>query len=190
MRISIFALVATLITTVLGQQVYPTSPVASTVWAAGEIVTLRWKINSPTSVGKLSIDLLTGDSPQHQRIVANLGTAPSGATSYETRIPSNIPGAWYTIRIGDSYTSFFTIKGTGGGPTGPPPTAAPPTTAPVPPPVPTMTRTTTKALLTTTTTLPTTSSKPANAAVCQSKVCGGVGSLMVAAVAVAVGVAL
>ncbi|KAG0262234.1 hypothetical protein BG011_000208 [Mortierella polycephala] len=191
MRFSIFALAATLITTVLAQQVYPTSPVASTVWSTGQTVTLKWKINSPTSVGKLSIELLTGDNPQQQHVVADLGTAPSGATSYKATIPSDLPGAWYTIRIGDSYTAFFVIKAGGVGPTGPPPTTAPPTTAPAPPSVSTVTRTTTtKALPTTTTVLPTSSSNPMNAAVGQFKAFGGVGSVMVAAVAVAVGVAL
>ncbi|KAG9061883.1 hypothetical protein KI688_007034 [Linnemannia hyalina] len=106
----------------LAQQAYPTVPVASTKWNAGAAVNIKWKLNAPAATAGLKIDLLTGDNPQSQKVVATLGTGAPGATSFAATLPANLKSAYYSVRIGDSYTSYFLIQGEGPVPTGPLPT--------------------------------------------------------------------
>ncbi|KAG0322115.1 hypothetical protein BGZ97_008682 [Linnemannia gamsii] len=123
MRFSIVAIVATLLSVALADQAYPTAPVASTKWKAGAAVTIKWTLPPPAATTGLKIDLLTGDNPQTQRVVATLGTGAPGATKYAATLPANLKSGYYSIRIGDSYSSYFLIQGEGAVPTGPLPTA-------------------------------------------------------------------
>ncbi|KAK3835520.1 MAG: hypothetical protein J3R72DRAFT_451439 [Linnemannia gamsii] len=129
MRFSIIAVVASILSVALAQQAYPTVPIASTVWNAGSTVNIRWKLNPPAATAGLKVELLTGDNPQSQRVVAVLGTGAPGATSLSAALSATLKSGYYTIRIGDSYSSYFVIRGEGAVPTGPLPTAA--TTTPV-----------------------------------------------------------
>ncbi|KAF9139055.1 hypothetical protein BGX30_008417 [Mortierella sp. GBA39] len=124
MRFSIVAIVATLLSVALAQQAYPTAPTASTKWKSGAAVNIKWKLNAPVATAGLKIDLLTGDNPQTQKVVATLGTGAPGATSFAATLPANLKSAYYSVRIGDSYSSYFLIQGEGPVPTGPLPTAA------------------------------------------------------------------
>ncbi|KAG0081569.1 hypothetical protein BGZ90_007236 [Linnemannia elongata] len=124
MRFSVLAIVATLISVALAQQAYPTVPVATTKWNAGAAVTIKWNLNPPAATAGLKIDLLTGDNPQSQRVVATLGTGAPGATKFAATLPANLKSGYYSVRIGDSYSSYFLIQGEGPVPTGPLPTAA------------------------------------------------------------------
>ncbi|KAF8949246.1 hypothetical protein BGZ47_007956 [Haplosporangium gracile] len=137
MRFSVVAIVATLLSVVLADQAYPTAPVATTKWNAGAAVTIKWDLTSPAATTGLKIDLLTGDNPQSQRVVATLGTGAPGATKFAATLPANLKSGFYSIRIGDSYSSYFQIQGEGPLPTGPLPTAV---TTPVPT-IPTVTTT-------------------------------------------------
>ncbi|KAK5820599.1 hypothetical protein F5H01DRAFT_338880 [Linnemannia elongata] len=124
MRFSVLAIVATLLSVALAQQAYPTAPVATTKWSAGAAVTIKWNLNPPAATAGLKIDLLTGDNPQSQRVVATLGTGAPGATKFAATLPANLKSGYYSVRIGDSYSSYFLIQGEGPVPTGPLPTAA------------------------------------------------------------------
>ncbi|OAQ26292.1 hypothetical protein K457DRAFT_140469 [Linnemannia elongata AG-77] len=124
MRFSVLAIVATLLSVALAQQAYPTAPVATTKWNAGAAVTIKWNLNPPAATAGLKIDLLTGDNPQSQRVVATLGTGAPGATKFAATLPANLKSGYYSVRIGDSYSSYFLIQGEGPVPTGPLPTAA------------------------------------------------------------------
>ncbi|KAF9132415.1 hypothetical protein BGW39_000203 [Mortierella sp. 14UC] len=92
MRISIIAVVASILSVALAQQAYPTVPIASTVWNAGATVT---------------------------RIVTTLGVGSPGATSLSASLPADLKSGYYSVRIGDSYSSYFVIRGEGPIPTGP-----------------------------------------------------------------------
>ncbi|KAK3840003.1 MAG: hypothetical protein JOS17DRAFT_725654 [Linnemannia elongata] len=133
MRFSVLAIVATLLSVALGQQAYPTVPVASTKWNAGAAVTIKWNLNSPAATTGLKIDLLTGNNPQSQTVVATLGTGAPGATKFAATLPANLKSGYYSVRIGDSYSSYFLIQGEGPVPTGPLPTAATTTASPTVP---------------------------------------------------------
>ncbi|KAG0064150.1 hypothetical protein BGZ89_009326 [Linnemannia elongata] len=124
MRFSVLAIVATLLSVALAQQAYPTAPVATTKWNAGAAVTIKWNLSPPAATAGLKIDLLTGDNPQSQRVVATLGTGAPGATKFAATLPANLKSGYYSVRIGDSYSSYFLIQGEGPVPTGPLPTAA------------------------------------------------------------------
>ncbi|KAG0292754.1 hypothetical protein BGZ96_003734 [Linnemannia gamsii] len=123
MRFSIVAVVATLLSVALANQAYPTAPVASTKWKAGTPVTIKWTLPSPAATTGLKIELLTGENPQSQRVVATLGTGAPGATKFAATLPVDLKSGYYTVRIGDSYSSYFLIQGEGAVPTGPLPTA-------------------------------------------------------------------
>ncbi|KAF9928809.1 hypothetical protein FBU30_002080 [Linnemannia zychae] len=123
MRFSIVAIVATILSVALADQAYPTAPVASTVWNAGATVNIKWKLLPPAATAGLKIELLAGDNPQTQKVVAALGVGAPGATSFSAALPADLKSGFYTVRIGDSYSSYFTIKGDGPVPTGPMPTA-------------------------------------------------------------------
>ncbi|KAF9146324.1 hypothetical protein BG015_011631 [Linnemannia schmuckeri] len=137
MRFSVVVIVATLLSVALADQAYPTAPVATTKWNAGAAVTIKWNLTPPAATTGLKIDLLTGDNPQSQRVVATLGTGAPGATKFAATLPANLKSGFYSIRIGDSYSSYFQIQGEGPLPTGPLPTAVP---TPVPT-IPTVTTT-------------------------------------------------
>ncbi|KAG0302164.1 hypothetical protein BGZ98_007741 [Dissophora globulifera] len=122
MRFSVAALATSLLSAVLAQQAYPTVPIESTVWTAGDSVKIQWKSNAPTVA--LAVDLFKGD-PTHQTLVTNLGSPAAGATSLAVVLPATLAADWYSIRIGDSYSHYFEIKGKGG--------VAPTGTMPVPP---------------------------------------------------------
>lgn len=129
MRFSVLAIVATLLSVTLAQQAYPTVPVATTKWNAGAAVTIKWNLNTPAATAGLKIDLLTGNNPQSQTVVATLGTGAPGATKFAATLPANLKSGYYSIRIGDSYSSYFLIQGEGPVPTGPLPTAVTTTVA-------------------------------------------------------------
>ncbi|KAF9185679.1 hypothetical protein BGZ51_002510 [Haplosporangium sp. Z 767] len=108
----------------MAQQAYPTAPVATTVWNAGANVTVQWKLNDSGEKAALGVDLFKGD-PAHQTLVKKLGTGAPGKTSLKVTLPLKLDSDWYSVRIGDSYSHYFMIKGTGPIPTGSPPTAVP-----------------------------------------------------------------
>ncbi|KAG0263940.1 hypothetical protein BG011_007773 [Mortierella polycephala] len=108
----------------MAQQAYPTVPIAATVWNAGANVTVQWKLNASGEKAALAVDLFKGD-PAHQTLVKKLGTGALGKTSLKATLPAKLDSDWYSVRIGDSYSHYFMIKGTGPVPTGSPPTAAP-----------------------------------------------------------------
>ncbi|KAG0272215.1 hypothetical protein BGZ95_012042 [Linnemannia exigua] len=143
MRFSIIAVVASILSVALAQQAYPTVPVASTVWNAGATYTIKWKLTPPAATAGLKVELLTGDNPQSQRVVADFGTGTPGGTSLSVTLSASLKSGYYSIRIGDSYSSYFLIRGVGPTPTGPLPTAVtttlPITTVPVTSTVPTST---------------------------------------------------
>ncbi|KAF9276624.1 hypothetical protein BGZ68_009896 [Mortierella alpina] len=124
MRFSAAILVASIIGAVMAQQAYPTLPVANTVWNSPSNVTVQWKLGTPPATTALAVDLFKGD-PSHQTLVQKLGTGKAGATSLKVEIPAKLESNWYSIRIGDSYSHPFIIKGTGPAPTGPAPTGSP-----------------------------------------------------------------
>ncbi|KAG0331610.1 hypothetical protein BG004_001594, partial [Podila humilis] len=154
MRFSIIAIVTTLISSVLAQQVYPTAPIETTKWNAGSVVTIRWKINRPAPTKPLNIELLTGTTAAAQHIVADLGTSPVGATSFKATLPAGLASGWYSIRIGgDSYSAFFTLVGKGPVPTVPAPPSVNATTTALPSATSTVLTNVTTTATTTTTTL-------------------------------------
>ena len=160
MRFSVIAIVATLLSVAFAQQAYPTAPVAATKWNAGAAVNIKWRLNTPPATVGLKIDLLTGDNPQSQRVVTTLGTGAPGATSFAATLPANLKSGYYTIRIGDSYSSYFLIQGEGPVPTGPLPTAATTTLAST---IPVVTTTTTVRPISSVAPLPVVSTTPAGA---------------------------
>ncbi|KAF9573392.1 hypothetical protein EC968_008574 [Mortierella alpina] len=127
MCFSAAVLVASFIGAVMAQQAYPTLPVANTVWSSPSNVTVQWKLGTPPATTALAVDLFKGD-PSHQTLVQKLGTGKAGATSLKVAIPAKLESNWYSIRIGDSYSHPFVIKGTGPVPTGPAPTGGNSTT--------------------------------------------------------------
>ncbi|KAG0361274.1 hypothetical protein BG005_008703 [Podila minutissima] len=133
MRFTIAAVVASLMTacTVIADQAFPTAPVANTVWSAGAKVNVQWKLVAPEAKTGLTVTLFKGD-PAHQTQVEVLGTGKPAATSLQVTIPAKLASGWYSIRIGDSWSHYFAIKGTGAMPTGPAPTGVTPTSKPVP----------------------------------------------------------
>ncbi|KAF9382681.1 hypothetical protein CPB97_007016 [Podila verticillata] len=114
-----FSVIATLFSacTVMAQQAYPTAPTSTTKWNAGTEVTVKWKLNAPATKTPLTVDLLTGTSAASQHIVKTLGTGAAGRTSLKVLLPADLTSGWYSIRIGDSYSAFFTIVGKGPVPT-------------------------------------------------------------------------
>ncbi|KAG0197104.1 hypothetical protein BGX28_009377 [Mortierella sp. GBA30] len=132
MRVFFAALAASFIGAVMAQQAYPTAPVANTTWNSPSNVTVQWKLNTPPATTGLAVDLFKGDDPTHQTLVKNLGTGKPGATSLKVQIPAKLASGWYSIRIGDSYSHPFVIKGTGPVPTGPAPTTGPSNSGGVP----------------------------------------------------------
>ncbi|KAG0352462.1 hypothetical protein BC939DRAFT_172672 [Gamsiella multidivaricata] len=112
MRFSIFAIAATLVSAVLAQEVFPTSPIANTVWYKNTNATIRWKVLSPTTdKQKLKIDLLSGPTPQTMQVVDTFGTFEAGAKSAVVAVSKSLATGWYTLRIGEnSYTHTFLIK--------------------------------------------------------------------------------
>ncbi|KAG0333282.1 hypothetical protein BG000_009300 [Podila horticola] len=123
MRFTIAAIVASLMTacTVMADQAFPTAPVANTVWNAGAKVTVQWKLVASEAKTGLTVTLFKGD-PAHQTQVEILGTGKPAATSLQATIPAKLESGWYSVRIGDSWSHYFAIKGTGALPTGPAPT--------------------------------------------------------------------
>ncbi|KAF8931291.1 hypothetical protein BGZ52_012925 [Haplosporangium bisporale] len=123
MRFSVIVIAATLLSacTVMAQQAYPTAPISTTKWNAGTEVTIKWKLNAPATKTPLTVDLLTGTSAASQHIVKTLGTGAAGGTSIKVLLPADLASGWYSIRIGDSYSAFFTIVGKGPVPTAPAP---------------------------------------------------------------------
>ncbi|KAF9169904.1 hypothetical protein BGX20_009689, partial [Mortierella sp. AD010] len=122
MRFSLVAVAASILSVVMAQQAYPTVPVATTVWTAGKNVTVEWKLTNAADKTALGIDLFKGD-PAHQTLVKSYGNAPSGATKYKIELASSLGADFYSIRIGDSYSHYFTIKSSSGAsPTGAMPT--------------------------------------------------------------------
>ncbi|KAF9957225.1 hypothetical protein BGZ70_009591 [Mortierella alpina] len=113
----------------MAQQAYPTLPVANTVWNSPSNVTVQWKLGTPPATTALAVDLFKGD-PSHQTLVQKLGSGKAGATSLKVEIPAKLESNWYSIRIGDSYSHPFIIKGTGPVPTGHAPTGGNNSTAP------------------------------------------------------------
>lgn len=134
MRFSVIAIAATLLSacSVMAQQAYPTAPVSTTKWNAGAEVTIKWKLNSPATKTPLTVDLLTGTSAASQHVVKTLGTGTAGGTSLKVSLPTNLASGWYSIRIGDSYSAFFTIVGKGPVPTFPAPPSVNATTTLLP----------------------------------------------------------
>ncbi|KAG9325607.1 hypothetical protein KVV02_000632 [Mortierella alpina] len=112
---------------VMAQQAYPTLPVANTIWTSPSNVTVQWKLGTPPATTALAVELFKGD-PSHQTLVQKLGTGKPGATSLKVAIPAKLESNWYSVRIGDSYSHPFIIKGTGPVPTGPAPTGGNSTT--------------------------------------------------------------
>ncbi|KAI1313421.1 hypothetical protein EDD11_002629 [Mortierella claussenii] len=97
----------------MADQAYPTEPIATTTWTAGQTATVAWRLNNPADKSALSIDLFKGD-PAHQTLVQNLGTAPAGAVSFKVALPAKLTADWYSVRIGDSYSHYFAIKSAAG----------------------------------------------------------------------------
>ncbi|KAF9390408.1 hypothetical protein CPB97_009369 [Podila verticillata] len=130
MRFTIAAVVASLMTacTVMADQAFPTAPVANTVWNAGAKVNVQWKLVAPEAKTGLVVTLFKGD-PAHQTQVEILGTGKPAATSLQVTIPAKLESGWYSVRIGDSWSHYFAIKGTGAMPTGPAPTGISPTSS-------------------------------------------------------------
>ncbi|KAG0040852.1 hypothetical protein BGZ82_007874 [Podila clonocystis] len=130
MRFTIAAIVASLMTacTVMADQAFPTAPVANTVWNAGAKVNVQWKLVAPEAKTGLTVTLFKGD-PAHQTQVEILGTGKPAATSLQVTIPAKLESGWYSVRIGDSWSHYFAIKGTGTMPTGPAPTGITPTSS-------------------------------------------------------------
>ncbi|KAG0034045.1 hypothetical protein BGZ81_006386 [Podila clonocystis] len=123
MRFSVIAIAATLLSacSVMAQQAYPTVPISTTKWSAGVEVTIKWRLNAPATKTPLAVDLLTGTSAASQHVVKALGTGTAGGTSLKVLLPADLASGWYSIRIGDSYSAFFTIVGKGPVPTAPAP---------------------------------------------------------------------
>ncbi|KAF9316592.1 hypothetical protein BG003_001779 [Podila horticola] len=123
MRFSVIAIVVTLLSacSVMAQQAYPTVPISTTKWNAGAEVTIKWKLNAPVTKTPLAVDLLTGTSAASQHVVKSLGSGTAGGTSLKVVLPTDLASGWYSIRIGDSYSAFFTIVGKGPVPTAPAP---------------------------------------------------------------------
>ncbi|KAG0034934.1 hypothetical protein BGZ82_005545 [Podila clonocystis] len=123
MRFSVIAIAATLLSacSVMAQQAYPTVPISTTKWNAGAEVTIKWRLNAPATKTPLAVDLLTGTSAASQHVVKTLGTGTAGGTSLKVLLPADLASGWYSIRIGDSYSAFFTIAGKGPVPTAPAP---------------------------------------------------------------------
>ncbi|KAG0340740.1 hypothetical protein BG000_011212 [Podila horticola] len=123
MRFPVIAIVATLLSacSVMAQQAYPTVPISTTKWNAGAEVTIKWRLNAPVTKTPLAVDLLTGTSAASQHVVKSLGTGTAGGTSFKVVLPADLASGWYSIRIGDSYSAFFTIVGKGPVPTAPAP---------------------------------------------------------------------
>ncbi|KAG0055510.1 hypothetical protein BGZ83_008386 [Gryganskiella cystojenkinii] len=119
MRFSIIAAATALVSAVMAQQAYPTAPIGTTVWTSGASVTVKWTLNPPAAKTGLTVSLFKGD-PAHQTLVQDLGVGAPGGTSLQVTIPAKLPSDWYSLRIGDSYTHYFLIKGTGVAPTAPP----------------------------------------------------------------------
>ncbi|GJJ69115.1 hypothetical protein EMPS_01461 [Entomortierella parvispora] len=128
MRFTIIAAAATLVSAVAAQyQAFITAPIGTTEWTSASSVTITWNLNATAKALPLAVDLFTGD-PSHQTSVASLGTSTAGSSSIKVTLPK-VASNWYSVRVGDSWSHYFIIKGDGAVPSGGPPTAAA-TTAP------------------------------------------------------------
>ncbi|KAG0054647.1 hypothetical protein BGZ83_010775 [Gryganskiella cystojenkinii] len=123
MRFSIIAAAAALFSAVAADQAFITAPVLKTVWKAGSTVTLTWSLNktAPGSDAALAVVLFHGTDPQHQTQVAALGSSTAGANNFKTILPATLDSDWYSVHVGDSWSSYFIIQGAGPIPTGNPP---------------------------------------------------------------------
>ncbi|KAF9084420.1 hypothetical protein BGX29_002566, partial [Mortierella sp. GBA35] len=121
---SIVIIIASLLSIVFAQRVNPTAPTTSTIWNAGASVTVRWTLISPATTTSLKIELIGGQDPRTQKTIATLGTGVAGGTSLLVTLPANLKSDYYIVRIGDSYSDSFIIRGTGNFPTGPAPPPA------------------------------------------------------------------
>ncbi|KAF9345446.1 hypothetical protein BGX26_003123 [Mortierella sp. AD094] len=158
MRFSIAAVAASLLSVVMAQQAYPTVPVEGTVWVAGQSPSVEWKLTNPADKTAMTIDLFKGD-PTHQTQVQSFGSAPAGATKFKITLPATLAADYYSIRIGDAFSHYFTIKSSAGvAPTGTmpaPPVANATTTASISLPTTTPSKNTTTTTAGANTTLPT-----------------------------------
>ncbi|KAF9425442.1 hypothetical protein BGZ76_003240, partial [Entomortierella beljakovae] len=89
MRFSIIAIATTLVGAVMAQKAYPTVPVATTVWTAGQAPTVQWKLTTAGDKAAYTVDLFKGD-PAHQTQVQSFGPAPAGATSLKITLPATL----------------------------------------------------------------------------------------------------
>ncbi|KAF9326026.1 hypothetical protein BG006_010513 [Podila minutissima] len=132
MRFSVIALAGSLMSAAsVFAQVYPTAPISSTVWKAGNEVTVAWKWNPTPVTTPLDITLFTGEI-SHQTEVAKLGASVANAVNFKVTLPATLASSWYSLRIGTEWTAPFIIQGSGPVPTGPAPTRASSATAAVP----------------------------------------------------------
>ncbi|GJJ69191.1 hypothetical protein EMPS_01537 [Entomortierella parvispora] len=151
MHLSIATFSLSLIGAALAQQAFPIAPVAETVWTSGGAATVQWKLNPPAVKTGLDVELYKGD-PAHQTLVSKLGTGAPGGTSLKVTIPPKLNSDWYSVRVGDSYSHYFIIKGVGAAPTGPAPTSGSNATSSITAPTATSSRAVTSTPSTTATT--------------------------------------
>ncbi|KAG0241035.1 hypothetical protein BGX31_001495 [Mortierella sp. GBA43] len=118
MRFSAVAVIAVIASTVLaqrtpapGSEVWPTYPVTGTEWyTTSGTQTIKWDLLDGVSTDKeLKVQLLQGD-PQSQTIVQELGTVKISEKKFTITLKKDLPSGFYSIRLGDTYTSYFVIK--------------------------------------------------------------------------------
>ncbi|KAG0053359.1 hypothetical protein BGZ83_001253 [Gryganskiella cystojenkinii] len=114
MRFFILAAAATVLSAVAAQQAYITSPISSTFWKAGSTVTATWQLNATASGSAAPLDLfLFHGDPQHMAQVQMIGTSVAGSSSFKLTVPTALFSDWYALRVGDSWSTYFIIMGTG-----------------------------------------------------------------------------
>ncbi|KAF9959410.1 hypothetical protein BGZ72_009671 [Mortierella alpina] len=109
MRLSIIALAFTGISTVLAK-IYITTPVAETVWKAGEDVTINWQGH----VTEPQIANLRIRKDRDFVVVYGIGTVQPGSNSLRFTLRSNLESGSYAIEIGEIYTHQFRIDNNSG----------------------------------------------------------------------------
>jgi len=99
---------------------YPTNPVATTVWTGDQVVTITWVDDGTNpkiaTLKEVSIDLMTG-SNDAQISVKSIGTfkAPLGIAKYSVPTTLGPPGPYYFLKFTagalEYWTTRFNIKG-------------------------------------------------------------------------------
>ncbi|RKP22585.1 hypothetical protein SYNPS1DRAFT_25626 [Syncephalis pseudoplumigaleata] len=92
------------------------NPVEGTQWTAGQTTQVTWLPgpNGITPNKDVAIELMHGDNPDQLDLVGVIGRAKESDQRATVNVPSGLTsGGYYAVRIGDRYSHYFHIIGSG-----------------------------------------------------------------------------